>query len=256
MPLMLLMALAEYQLSPQFAIGPFITSREQHCVSNSRFSNALEWVLSIVFFYNNLDSQSFINSDSGVSKSGGIGVESMQDLNMQCMGILWYIQIDMQFFLVAPFYVLLFAIQKYVAMFVLILVMIGNIVLRLYYGFYYHFPAIMLFPNNESEMNVSNDGNYITMSYIKPWTRYGPYIGGMITMFCMILTQQFFIRRSNGCKLSTYSVESDTHTEQTTTFEMHSPKTMKHFRYNNRLGWIFDIQDTIHSYIYVYNNTS
>jgi peptidoglycan/LPS O-acetylase OafA/YrhL len=161
MPMMLFTTAIAWQLSDQLPYGYHVTNRNLQTDACGE-----EW-WSIVFFYQNFT----LLSD---------------DPHTSCMGQLWYIQVDMQMFMLLPWLVLLFQYKQlygFIASFIPTLVCL---IIRLYYGFYYDFSANQLYPAHPA----INDGSQNDDSYMQPWTRMSVYFIGVSTMFLILMIQK------------------------------------------------------------------
>eukprot|EP00484_Ammonia_sp_Unknown_P015285 CAMPEP_0197056430 /NCGR_PEP_ID=MMETSP1384-20130603/84570_1 /TAXON_ID=29189 /ORGANISM="Ammonia sp." /LENGTH=789 /DNA_ID=CAMNT_0042490423 /DNA_START=233 /DNA_END=2602 /DNA_ORIENTATION=- len=106
-----------------------------------------------------------------------------------CMDHLWYIQCDMQLFLLLPVLVLLFKWRRQVGLGASVLLIAAGIALRIYFAVNYHFLANIIANDKKvAEQNVQ---------YYKPWNRMTPYVVGVLTMFITITFQdkKFEIQR-------------------------------------------------------------
>ena len=101
-----------------------------------------------------------------------------EDMNV-CMVHLWYLQCDMQMFLLLPFLCLIYHYYKKIGIITSLLPTIVCIVIRMYYGLYYNLGYSVWLP----EHPIKHDANPATYTYNKPWTRMAPYFTGVTTMF-------------------------------------------------------------------------
>ena len=102
----------------------------------------------------------------------------------QCMGWLWYIQCDMQMFLLLPILLWIFTKSKMWGVISSFIPVVICVIWRLVYGFYYEFSANYMF--EMVGLNpAKNDGNLANDSYFKPWTRMAPYFIAVTLAFVM-----------------------------------------------------------------------
>eukprot|EP01083_Nonionella_stella_P147985 467760_1 len=161
-PMMMYITAIQWQLSDQLSGGYHVTTRSmytEYCDDG--------WYM-ILFFYANI----YLSKNHAEA--------------LNCMGHLWYIQCDMQMFLVLPWILLLFAINKYVGLAASIVPIFICVFLRLFYGFYYNFGANELWP----AYPVKNGGDYNDDSYMKPWTRMSVYFIGVAAMLLFIMIDE------------------------------------------------------------------
>ena len=85
-------------------------------------------------------------------------------------------------FLILPWLVLIFINSRIWGIIASLLPYLGCLIVRFYFGFYYHFSANFLLAGT----TPIHDGNESVQSYFKPWTRMGPYLIGITCMFIMI----------------------------------------------------------------------
>eukprot|EP00483_Globobulimina_turgida_P011533 UN11555 len=102
------------------------------------------------------------------------------------MGYLWYIQCDMQMFLLLPFMVLVFCYNKFYGLLSSLLPIVVCLIIRFYYAFYYHFTANQTFP----EFPPIHGGDQISLSYTQPWTRMSVYFIGVALMFIFLILDE------------------------------------------------------------------
>ena len=114
---------------------------------------------SILFFYQNFTSDA-------------------KDHNV-CMVQLWYLQCDMQMFLLLPFLCLIYRYNKKIGILASIIPTITCIIIRIYYAQYYNFGYSVWFQSHK----LKHGGDVPKYSYNKPWTRMAPYFIGVTTMF-------------------------------------------------------------------------
>jgi len=154
LPMMTFVMMVQWFVADQLPYSYRVTSRDANAqlCSNSWYA--------VLFFYANLK-------------------KDMDDLG--CMGHLWYIQCDMQMYLLLPFLVLLFKWKKVIGVSVSFLLFLAGIGVRTYNAIHYHFGANFLQPANE----FINDGSQ-QEQYFKPWTRMAPYFVGVFTMFIIL----------------------------------------------------------------------
>ncbi|KAJ6236232.1 o-acyltransferase [Anaeramoeba flamelloides] len=90
-----------------------------------------------------------------------------------CYGVTWYLANDWQFFLIAPFIVILFAKKKILGYLTAIVLMLGS--------FLY---SILIVHHYDLQVNIFQVSvNYWDWFYYKPMSRYPPYLIGMILCF-------------------------------------------------------------------------
>ena len=107
---------------------------------------------------------------------------------MSCMGHLWYIQCDMQFFLILPILVLCFQWKRIIGLGLTLIPIIISISKRLYFALEYQFPANLIYPVAYKPHH--SDKNIFSNSYFKPIPRAATYFVGVFTM---LLFQNMYI---------------------------------------------------------------
>ena len=153
-------------------------------VYNNACSNA--WY-SILLFYQNFK---FI----GIDLTSMEGLEDFEQFG--CMGHLWYLQCDMQMFLLLPFLCLIYHYSKLAGIAASLIPTIVCVGLRIHYAIYYNFGYSMFIPNHLTK----NDGDFFSDSYIQPWTRMAPYFIGVTTIFIALYINE----TRKGYKLSKF----------------------------------------------------
>eukprot|EP01084_Bolivina_argentea_P180797 312345_1 len=101
--------------------------------------------------------------------------------DLGCMGHLWYVQCDMQMFLLLPWILLLYKWKPLMGIISSIVPFFICIGLRTFFAFYYDFGANMLAPAYETR-----NGGDQQQQYFKPWGRMGPYFFGTFTMLIIL----------------------------------------------------------------------
>ena len=144
-PMMMFVTAIQWTLADQLSYGYHTLSRSQ----NHEFCGK-NWY-KILFFYANLT----------LTKTDSEG--------LYCMGHLWYIQCDMQMFLLLPVLLWIFTKSKVCGLISSLVPVAVSTIIRLYYGFYYGFVANEVVANPDHE--IRHDGNQQNQSYFQPWTR-------------------------------------------------------------------------------------
>ncbi len=151
-PMMMFVTAFQWQISDQLPYGYHVTDR----VANKQ-ACAQHW-FKILFFYDNLELTS----------------------STVCMGHLWYVQCDMQFFLILPFLVLVFQWKTIWGLCATLVVVLLSMLCRL-------FLAIVFEPS----ANITLPGNIDAyVGYIFPWSRAAVYFIGAFTMLIVITLQK------------------------------------------------------------------
>ena len=122
--------------------------------------------------------------------------QNLRKHDHDCMGHLWYLQCDMQMFLLLPFLCLIYHYYKKIGIFASLVPTITCIIVRIHFAFYYNFSYL-----NSAALNphpIKHDGNFMKDSYTKPWTRMAPYFIGVTTMFVILYINDNF----DGYKVS------------------------------------------------------
>lgn len=166
----------QWQIQDQLSGGYHVTSRSvytEYCDES--------WY-KVMFFYANLE----------------LSGEHPEALG--CMGHLWYIQCDMQMYLLLPWVLLLFVNHKTLGLAASALPVGVCVLIRFIYAFYYDFTANTLYPGYPAK----HGGNQDVDSYYKPWTRMSPYFIGVAAMLTFIWIDEEFKngKRGNSKKLS------------------------------------------------------
>merc|ERR1719334_2204282 len=105
---------------------------------------------------------------------------------LECMGHLWYIQVDFQCYLLLPFLVLIFSKNHKLGIAASLVPTLICVVIRFYFGFYYHFVANTIV----APFQPIHDGNQSNQAYFKPWTRMAVYFIGVSSMFLLIAIEE------------------------------------------------------------------
>eukprot|EP01083_Nonionella_stella_P062980 163718_1 len=160
-PMMMFITAIQWQIADQLPYGYHVTSRSTNSDACDR-----NWY-KILFFYANLE------KDQSA---------------MSCMGHLWYIQCDMQFFLVLPFLVLAFQWKKMVGMMLSLVPLFISVSKRIYFAVEYEFQANLIYP--PAYQPPHPDKATFADSYFKPIPRAATYFVGVFTMFLILTLQQ------------------------------------------------------------------
>jgi len=104
----------------------------------------------------------------------------------QCMGQLWYIQCDMQMFLLLPILLWVFTKKKMMGIFMTMIPVVICVGIRLYYGFYFHFSANTVAAPYPAEHGSEQGSD----SYFKPWTRMSVYFLAVALAMVMIVIDE------------------------------------------------------------------
>eukprot|EP00343_Euplotes_focardii_P011854 CAMPEP_0205833682 /NCGR_PEP_ID=MMETSP0206-20130828/50181_1 /ASSEMBLY_ACC=CAM_ASM_000279 /TAXON_ID=36767 /ORGANISM="Euplotes focardii, Strain TN1" /LENGTH=426 /DNA_ID=CAMNT_0053140291 /DNA_START=585 /DNA_END=1861 /DNA_ORIENTATION=- len=103
------------------------------------------------------------------------------DMNNSCIGWVWYLANDMQFFIVSPFLIYLYCKNRrvaYILLFTLIIISMAT-------------NGIFTLIKDVSPMIAADNFNAQSWMYTKPWSRMGPYFVGAIFGFSYFeLTRQ------------------------------------------------------------------
>jgi len=143
-------------LQDQLASGYKVTSRTEHFDACSD-----EWY-KVLFFYANLAE------------------------DQECMGHLWFLQCDMQMFLLLPILMWIFTKSKIWGIVSSFIPIITCLIIRFVYGFYYEFTANTFLPAYDS----ANGGEWGNDSYFKPWTWMSTYFIGVALAMWMIMIDE------------------------------------------------------------------
>ena len=106
-----------------------------------------------------------------------------QEDSQQCMGQLWYIQCDMQMFVLLPILLWIFTKSKVWGVVSSCIPVLVCIVIRLVYAFYYDFAASQF----AAPYPAKHGGNSGSDSYFKPWTRMSVYFMAVALAMIMIV---------------------------------------------------------------------
>ena len=92
---------------------------------------------------------------------------------MHCLGWLWYIANDMQFFLLVPFQIIAYKKHRYLGYGLTYFFLFGNILC-----------SLIISAINKLSINPIVNPNYFLLLYVRPWTRIGAYqVGVLFGMF-------------------------------------------------------------------------
>jgi len=161
-PMMMYVTAIQWQLSDQIAYGYHVGDRSTF----TEICNA-EWYKTFLFYAN-----------LAVSRENGDA--------LNCMGHLWYIQCDMQMYLLLPILVLIFYWNRVMGIVSACVPIFVCVVIRIVYAFYYHFTANVMNPGYAPV----HGGEQFVQSYFKPWTRMSVYFIGVACMMLMICIQE------------------------------------------------------------------
>ena len=93
-----------------------------------------------------------------------------------CLGIAWYISVDMQLFIISPFIILIYTkISKRIAWITLLFICLFSIIISFNIAMTYDLNAVM--------SAVTNGNKYYSHYYNKPYTRLPPYFLGLACAF-------------------------------------------------------------------------
>jgi len=107
---------------------------------------------------------------------------------LNCMGHLWYIQVDFQMFLLLPWILLVFANNKTWGVITAAVPVFISTLIRIIYAFHYDFVANQLYPGYPPK----NGGVQDQDSYFKPWTRMSVYFIGVAAMLIFIMIDEAY----------------------------------------------------------------
>ena len=161
-PMMMFVTAIQWTLADQLPYGYNVRNRSRNYEACDG-----EWY-KILFFYANL-------TLAGTQREAA-----------KCMSHLWYIQCDMQMFLLLPVLLWIFTKNKICGLVSALVPVIICIVIRLYYGFYYEFIANIIVPPYPPK----HGGNQNNDSYVQPWTRMSVYFIAVALAFAMILIDE------------------------------------------------------------------
>ncbi len=110
-------------------------------------------------------------------------VNNFVSTNKSCYSVSWYLANDMQFHWIAPIILVPFGLGKFFLAFIIsILFLIGNIL------------SISLTLNSRPGSELGIFGNEATFFsewvYLKPWTRIGPFIVGILFGYVLFLNKK------------------------------------------------------------------
>jgi len=168
-PMMMFVTAIQWTLADQLPYGYHTLSRSfnhQFCGDN--------WY-KILFFYANLT----------LTKTDSEG--------LYCMGHLWYIQCDMQMFLLLPFLLWMFTRDRVIGLIASVIPVVVSVGIRLFYAFYYGFVANAIVADPDHE--VKHDGNQNNQSYFQPWTRMSVYFIAVALAMIMIMIDEMKSRK-------------------------------------------------------------
>lgn len=157
-PMMAFVMFIQWHIADQLSYGYHVSSRE----GNAGLCSST-WY-QILLFYSNLT--------------------ELNDLG--CMGHLWYVQCDMQMFLLLPWIMILFKWKTLVGIIAAAIPFFVCIGIRFYFAFYYHFGANFLAP----AYPAINGGDQ-QQQYFKPWGRMAPYFIGIVTMLSILTLKEY-----------------------------------------------------------------
>ena len=178
-PMMMYITSLQWKIQDQLPYSYRIQSRDHY---DNMCSNT--WY-TILFYYQNIE---FL----GINLNTLQGLKEFRDIG--CMNHLWYLQCDMQIFLLLPFICLIYYYNNKAGIITSLLPTIVCIVIRIHYAIYYNL-GYSLFA---IEYPTKNGGDLFSDSYIQPWTRMAPYFIGVSTM----LTILYINDTHKGYKLS------------------------------------------------------
>ncbi|XP_052221322.1 nose resistant to fluoxetine protein 6-like isoform X1 [Dreissena polymorpha] len=110
-------------------------------------------------------------------------INNFQDSKTMCMGWSWYLANDMQFYIISPLILVLLFYSRIGGVILSVAFVIGNFISAGVVTNAHNFSANMLVRNRDEE------GDPFALLYIKPWTRIGPYIVGLLTGYVLYKTK-------------------------------------------------------------------
>merc|ERR1719150_1623595 len=158
-PMMMFVTLIYMTLWDQVPYGYKVTSRTSH------FESCADNWYTVLFFYSNLSEDS---------------------KGLACTGWFWYLQCDMQMFLLLPFLMWIFTKSKIWGIVSSFIPIIVCLIIRFVYGFYYEFTANTQIPAYQP----ANGGDYFGDSYIKPWAWMSAYFLAVALAMWMIIIDE------------------------------------------------------------------
>ncbi|XP_052225024.1 nose resistant to fluoxetine protein 6-like [Dreissena polymorpha] len=100
----------------------------------------------------------------------------------QCMGWSWYLANDMQFYIISPLILILFY-SRLGGVILSVAFVLGNFISAGVLTNVHNFSVSIM------QRNKDEKGDSIELIYIKPWTRIGPYIVGLLTGYILYKTK-------------------------------------------------------------------
>ena len=161
-PMMMFVTMIWMTLLDQLPFGYHVDSR------SAKYSACTDQWYKILFFYANLT------------------ITRTDESQQHCMPHLWYLQCDMQMFLLLPVLLWIFSKRKVWGLIASIFPIAICMAIRMYYAFYYDFVANANVPPYPSK----HGGNQATDSYYKPWTRMSVYFVAVLLALNMIIIDE------------------------------------------------------------------
>ena len=109
-----------------------------------------------------------------------------------CVGWSWYLSVDFQLFIVAPFFIYFFVKSPKFGWVMSILAMLGHIIATIVITAVYNVPSTSGKSSNyeqllnETGYEPKNFAEYNSLYYVKPYTRMGPYFVGIILAHVLV----------------------------------------------------------------------
>ncbi|XP_052221340.1 nose resistant to fluoxetine protein 6-like isoform X1 [Dreissena polymorpha] len=111
-------------------------------------------------------------------------INNFQDSQKMCMGWSWYLANDMQFYIISPLILVLLFYSRLGGVILSVAFVLGNFISAGVLTNVHNFSASIM------QRNKDEKGDSFELLYIKPWTRIGPYIVGLLTGYVLYKTKR------------------------------------------------------------------
>ena len=162
-PMMMFTTMIWMTVLDQLPYGYHVQSRHEH------YDQCKDQWYKILFFYGNLT----LNEDN-------------EQTEQACMPHLWYLQCDMQMFLLLPVLLWIFSKRKVYGLIAATIPIVICLAIRIHYAFHYDFVANSIM----KPYTAQHDKDQSSDSHFKPWTLMGVYFVAVALAMIMILIDE------------------------------------------------------------------
>ncbi|XP_013412597.1 nose resistant to fluoxetine protein 6 [Lingula anatina] len=108
-------------------------------------------------------------------------INNLLDMSKMCMGWSWYLANDMQFFVISPLILFPLFWKELIGLVILLILLLGSFIATGVLANVNHLEPSSQYSQQSQE--------YMEILYMKPWTRIGPYLVGMVAGYILYVTE-------------------------------------------------------------------